>query len=77
MSANWLTYPGEGQEESLELAAALGFDVPLAPEVLAFYDMDFEDWGVEALAGPEWQAGDYTLLAAPERASFRRANSPP
>ncbi|MFN3312164.1 MAG: hypothetical protein ACK46Q_01685 [Hyphomonas sp.] len=69
VSANWLTYPGEDAEASLELAASITLAAPLAPTLTGFYDVDFEDWGVELEAGPEWEAGDWTVYAL-ARAGF-------
>ena len=69
LSANWLTYPGEGAEASLELMGVFDFDAPLAPRIIGFYDADFEDWGLEALVQPSWEAGDWTLYAL-ARAGF-------
>lgn len=63
VSANWLTYPGEGETASLELAGELALAAPLNPVILGFYDAEFEDYGLEVTAGPEWQAGDWTLYA--------------
>lgn len=56
VSANWLAYPGEGDEESLELFGELALDAPFNPVVMGFYDADFEDFGLEVTAGPEWEA---------------------
>lgn len=63
LSANWLTYPGEGAEASLELVGAFDLNAPFAPNVTGFYDADFEDWGLEASAGPGWDVGDWTTYA--------------
>lgn len=63
LSVNWLTYPGEGDEASLELVGIFDFDAPLAPRIIGFYDADFGDWGVEALVQPSWDSGDWTLYA--------------
>ncbi|WP_084392077.1 MULTISPECIES: hypothetical protein [Henriciella] len=60
VSANWLTYPGIGDEPSLELAGEIGFDAPLNPTLAGFYDAEFEDYGLEVTAGPEWDAGNWT-----------------
>jgi len=61
VSANWLTFPGEESESSLELAveigAAEGVDVAFSPVLAAFHDADLEDWGLEVTAGPEWARG--------------------
>ncbi|MAP94073.1 MAG: hypothetical protein CMK07_03885 [Ponticaulis sp.] len=61
VSANWLTYPGEASEESLEIAGSLTFDQALSPTLATFYDAEFEDWGLEFTAGPEWLVSDWTL----------------
>ncbi|MEQ9316943.1 MAG: hypothetical protein RLN72_13895 [Henriciella sp.] len=61
VSANWLTYPGEGDEASLELFGEIALvDLPLSPAVAAFYDAEFEDYGLEVVAGPEWESGNWT-----------------
>lgn len=63
ISASQLTYPGEAADASLELAGALSFHVPFAPTLIGFYDLEFEDWGLELEAGPDWEAGDWTVYA--------------
>ncbi|ABI77168.1 hypothetical protein HNE_2327 [Hyphomonas neptunium ATCC 15444] len=63
VSANWLTFPGEEAESSLELAGAVTLDAPYAPTLVGFYDADLEDWGLEIAAGPEWEAGLWTVYA--------------
>lgn len=63
VSANWLTFPGEETESSLELAGEIALDAPFAPTLAGFYDVDLEDWGLEASAGPEWPLGDWTAYA--------------
>lgn len=63
VSANWLTYPGEDAEASLELAGAVTLDTAFSPTLAGFYDADFEDWGLEITAGPEWERGDWALYA--------------
>lgn len=61
VSANWLTYPGEGDEASLELFGEVALvDLPLVPAIAGFYDAEFEDFGLEVTAGPEWQTGGWT-----------------
>ncbi len=60
LSANLLTYPGESAEHSLELLGIFNFDAPLAPGVIAFHDVEFEDWGLEAFVEPSWNTGDWT-----------------
>ena len=62
-SANWLTYPGEESDASLELVAAVGFGLPFQPELLAFADAHTEDWGLELVAGPSWQLDQWELSA--------------
>ncbi|MGB3626270.1 MAG: hypothetical protein WA989_10585 [Henriciella sp.] len=59
VSANWLTYPGEESEPSLEVAGAIALDLPLAPELAGFVDADTNDRGLELTAGPHWQAGNW------------------
>lgn len=51
LSANYLTYPGESTEASLELMGVFSFDAPLSPELVVFYDADFEDYGAELILG--------------------------
>lgn len=63
VSANWLTFPGEETEASLELAGSVTLSAPLSPTLAGFYDADLEDRGLELSAGPEWQAGDWSLHA--------------
>lgn len=63
MSANWLTFPGEETESSLELAGAVALDVPLSPTLTGFFDTNLEDRGLELAAGPEWDAGLWSLYA--------------
>ena len=61
LSANWLTFPGTEGGESLELAGEIVIERAFSPTLAGFYDADFEDWGLEATAGPEWTAGDWTV----------------
>ncbi|MGB3624589.1 MAG: hypothetical protein WA989_02095 [Henriciella sp.] len=64
VSANWLTYPGEGDEASLELFGEVVLvELPLSPAIAGFYDAEFEDYGLEVTAGPEWGAGDWSGYA--------------
>lgn len=63
LSANWLTYPGEAADASLELASEFGFDAPLSPGVIGFYDANLDDWGLEAFFQPRMGVGDWTLYA--------------
>lgn len=63
VSASWLTFPGEETGSSLELAGAVTLAAPLAPTFIGFYDADIEDRGLELVAGPEWEAGFWTLYA--------------
>ncbi|MEM5515797.1 hypothetical protein WNY37_02475 [Henriciella sp. AS95] len=60
ISASWLTYPGLADEPSLELAGEIGLDAPLGPTIAAFYDTEFEDYGLEVTAGPEWDVGNWS-----------------
>lgn len=62
-SANYLTYPGNNGDASLELAAFAEFDIALQPALIGFYDADFEDYGLELSAGPAWEIGDWSLRA--------------
>ena len=61
VSANWLTYPGEQAADSLELAASVSLDLPLAPGVAAFHDFHTDDWGLEVFGGPHWEQDAWTL----------------
>lgn len=63
VSANLLTYPGEGEGQSLELAATVSTELPYRPALSAFHDADLGDWGLEASAGPEWEIGDWSVYA--------------
>lgn len=63
VSANWLTYPGEDADSSLEVVGAVTLEAPFAPTLIGFYDTDLKDWGLEFAAGPEWALGDWTLSA--------------
>ena len=63
VSANWLTFPGEETESSLELAGAVTLAAPLSPTLIGFYDVDLEEGGLELTAGPQWQAGDWFVHA--------------
>jgi hypothetical protein len=63
-AANWLTYPGEAAEPSLEWTAAIEFAHPLAPTLGGFYDADSGDAGFEMSVGSEWQDGAWTTYAA-------------
>lgn len=63
VSANWLTFPGEETESSLELAGAVTLAAPLSSTLIGFYDVDLEDRGLELTAGPQWQAGDWSVHA--------------
>ncbi len=63
VSANWLTYPGAGGGESLELAGEVALERAFSPRLAGFYDADFEDWGLEASAGPHWGDGDWAFHA--------------
>ena len=71
VSATWLTFPGEGEQASLELAGSVGFDAPLMPSLTGFYDAEFEDWGLELTAGPVWDVEAWELYAL-ARAGFVR-----
>jgi hypothetical protein len=71
VSANWLTYPGEATEASLELAGSVTLDHAYAPTLAGFYDADLKDWGLEVSGGPEWAISDWTLYAI-GRAGFVR-----
>ncbi|KCZ94100.1 hypothetical protein [Hyphomonas johnsonii] len=55
VSANWLTYPGEQEASSLELAASISLDLPFAPGMAAFRDTHTDDWGLEVFGGPQWE----------------------
>lgn len=62
-SVNLLTFPGEDAESSVEIAGAVTLNAPLAPTLIGFYDVDIEDRGLELSAGPEWDAGPWSLYA--------------
>ena len=51
VGGSWLTYPGTNETESLELFSEIGLPAPFDPVVAAFYDTEFEDYGLEATAG--------------------------
>lgn len=63
VAANWLTYPGEAADSSLEMTGVVTFDAPLQPGIAGFYDVNTEDWGMEVFAGPEWPVGQWSLYA--------------
>jgi hypothetical protein len=63
VSANWLTFPGEETQSSLELAGGITLDAAFSPTLTGFYDTDLEDRGFQLAAGPEWYAGLWTLYA--------------
>jgi hypothetical protein len=63
VSANWLTFPGEETESSIELAGAVTLETALSPTLTGFFDTDLEDRGLELSAGPEWEAGRWSLYA--------------
>lgn len=71
-SANWLTYPGEEADASLELVGAVTFHAPFSPTLIGFYDTDVKDWGLEFTAGPEWEVGNWGIYAL-GRAGFVQA----
>lgn len=76
VSAAWLTFPGSQGSASLELAAAVTLDNPARPTLAGFYDVDTEHWGLEVLAGPEWNAGDWTLYALGRAGFVCRCDGP-
>jgi len=61
LSANWLTFPGDADESSLEIVASAVLDAPFSPSMTSFYDVDLEDWGIEVAAGPSATLGTWTL----------------
>lgn len=63
ISATQLTFPGEEAESSLELAGAFTMHTFFAPSLIGFYDTDMKHWGLELVAGPEWEAGQWTFYA--------------
>ncbi|MFN3911306.1 hypothetical protein [Hyphomonas sp.] len=63
ISANFLTFPGEEAESTVELAGAVSIHTVFTPVLIGFYDADFEDWGLELTGGPEWEAGEWTIYA--------------
>lgn len=76
-SVNLLTFPGEDAESSVELAGAVTLDVPLVPTLIGFYDVDIEDRGLELSAGPEWDAGSWSLYAIGRAGLFIRVTGLP
>lgn len=69
-SANWLTYPGEGSEASLELVGVAVFEAPFSPEVMVFYDTDFDDFGAEIAISKEAGLGQGWTGLGLARAGF-------
>ncbi|MEL6662940.1 MAG: hypothetical protein AAFR33_08045 [Pseudomonadota bacterium] len=63
LGAAYLTFPGEADEHSLELTGEVAFDAPLTPVLFGFYDVDLEDYGLEATAGPSWAVSDWETYA--------------
>ena len=61
VSANYLTFPGSSEEDSLELAAEIGLDHGLSPGLAVFYDVDVEAFGAEIFAGPSIDMGTWSL----------------
>ena len=61
VSANYLTYPGSAEEKTLELAGEVGFDLPIAPSLAVFYDIDQDIYGAEAAVSPAVENGPWTL----------------
>ena len=47
VSVNHLTYPGNNDDASTELVAAVGFNGAIAPQLTGFYDLDSENYGLE------------------------------
>ena len=63
MAASWLTYPGSGGTESLELAGELVLDAPLSPVLIGLYDTECQDSGLEAMAGPSGELHGWGVYA--------------
>jgi len=63
VSANYLTYAGNNEDASLELAGFIELDTLFAPSLTAFYDADFEDFGAEAALTHAWEVGDFSPYA--------------
>ena len=61
VGGSWLTYPGTDEAESLELFGEIGLAAPFDPVVAAFYDTEFENYGLEATAGKSIEVLDLTL----------------
>lgn len=60
LSATYLTYPGNNDDASVELVASAAFSSVWDPTATAFYDADFEDYGLELSAGPSWDIGNWS-----------------
>lgn len=52
-SANYITYPAESADASMELVAAIGVETFLLPEFVTFYDTETKDFGGELLLHSE------------------------
>ncbi|MCI4643658.1 MAG: hypothetical protein MRY64_02625 [Hyphomonadaceae bacterium] len=63
LGGSWLTYPGSEDTESLELFGELGLAAPFEPIFAAFYDTEFEDFGLEATAGSSTEISGTTVYA--------------
>lgn len=63
ISANWLTYPGEESDASLELVGSVSLRSALTPTLTGFHDAKFDDWGLEVTAGPTWEVGPWEVYA--------------
>lgn len=60
-SANYLTYPGSSEEPSLERAGEVAVEHTLSPSLAAFYDVDFDVYGLEAAIAPVHEHGQWDL----------------
>lgn len=70
VSYNELTFPGQSEENSTEVFGEVGFNAPLSPAVMAYYDLDTENTGIEINAGPEWVVGQATAYALVRAGTF-------
>ncbi|MEL6569917.1 MAG: hypothetical protein AAFQ22_16005, partial [Pseudomonadota bacterium] len=63
LGAAYLTFPGAGEDNSLELTGEIAFNGAFSPLIFGFYDADFEIYGFEASAGPSWDVGNWEAYA--------------
>jgi hypothetical protein len=77
LSANWLTYPGSGDDSSLELVAALDLHVWAKPHIMMFHDVHTDDAGVEVSVGPDWEFAEWKTLIRARLGSVRLGDGSP